>query len=431
VLVLGTAGFALLTGACAIRTSERRTATPAEIHMVELEGEASRYWPRWRGPTGQGLAADGAYPDTWSDTQNVHWKVELPGRGNSSPIVWKDRLFLTTAHDAGRRRSILCLQRDDGRLLWEAFAPETEPERAQKKNGYASATPCTDGERVYAYFGNHGLLCVAFDGRQVWHHSFGDLDAYHGTACSPLLYRDRVIVYQDHRSPSGSFVTALDKRTGQVLWRTPRRENVGWGSPVAVRVGDHDEIVVSGQQRVCAYDPQTGQELWTCDGNLFEVTPTPVVGHGLVFCCSGRTGPTLAIQPGGTGDVTRTQVAWQAGTGSPFIPSPLVYGDHLYMVNDVASVARCYEARTGKLLWQERLGRAVKHGFSASPVAAGGKIFFTNEAGETYVLAAGPEFRLLHVNKLNAPTLASPALVDGRWYFRTDRHLLCIGKTGG
>jgi outer membrane protein assembly factor BamB len=395
--------------------------------MVVEEGEGSRYWPRWRGPTGQGIAT-GAYPDTWSDTENVLWKVELPGQGNSSPIVWKDQLFLTTAYGAGRRRSILCLDRQDGKRLWEAFAPAAEPERVQKKNGYASGTPCTDGERIYAYFCNQGLLCVDMAGKQVWHHSFGELDAYHGSACSPLLCRERVIVFQDHRSPSGSFVAALDKRTGKVLWRTARREQVGWGSPVAVRVGDQDEIIVSSQLRVCSYDAQTGQELWSCDGNLFEVTPTPVVGHGLVFCCSGRTGPTLAIRPGGKGDVTRSHVAWQAGSGSPFIPSPLLDGDYLYMVNDIVSVARCHEAKTGKELWRERLGRAAKHGFSASPVAADGKVFFTNEAGETYVLAAGPEFKLLHVNRLNEPTLASPALVDGRWYFRTDRHLLCIGE---
>jgi outer membrane protein assembly factor BamB len=427
-ILVGVVGLLMQVGVPAVRAWEKSTPAATEVHMVVPPGEASQYWPRWRGPSGQGLAGAGDYPDTWSDTQNVLWKVELPGRGNSSPILWKDRLFLTTAYEAGKRRSILCLRRDDGQRLWETFAPAARPERAQGKNGYASGTPCTDGERVYAYFGNHGLLCVDFAGQQVWHHSFGELDAFHGTSCSPLLHGDRVIVFQDNRSPSGSFVAALDKRTGKVLWRTPRKERVGWGSAVAVRVDDHDEIIVSSQHRVCAYDPTTGKELWTCAGNLVEVTPTPVVGHGLIFCCSGRAGPTLAIRPGGAGDVTQTHLAWKANTGSPFIPSPLLYGDYLYMVNDIVSVARCYEARTGKLLWQERLGRAVQHGFSASPVAVAGKVFFTNDAGETYVLAAGPEFQLLHVNKLNAPTLASPALLDGRWYFRTDRHLLCIGK---
>src|SRR5262249_44053216 len=316
------------------------------------------------------------YPDKWSDTENVLWKVDLPGAGNSSPIIWKDRIFLTTAYDNGKRRSILCLSRDNGKQLWEAFAPDAKPEPCKDKNGHASGTATTDGERVYAYFGNHGVFCVDFAGKQVWHQPFPDMDAYHGTSCSPLLYKDRVIVFQDHRSASGSFVVAFDKKTGKELWKTARKEKVGWGSPVAVRVGDHDEIIVSSEKRVYAYDPATGEVRWSCAGNLEEVTPTPVVGHGLIYCCSGRAGPTLAINPGGSGDVSKTHVAWSVNTGSPFIPSPLLYGDYLYMVNDILSVGRCYEAKTGKLLWQERLGAVTKHGFSSSPIGVDGKVFF-------------------------------------------------------
>jgi outer membrane protein assembly factor BamB len=401
------------------------------VAMLAVEGEGAKYWPRWRGPSGQGVVPDGDYPDRWSDKDNVLWKVELPGRGNSSPILWKDRLFLTTAYDNGKRRSILCLSATGGRKLWEAFAPETRPEHVKDKNGWASGTPCTDGERVYAYFGNHGLLCVDFAGKQLWHKSFGPMDAYHGMACSPLLYRDLVILYQDHRSPSGSFVVALDKRTGAPVWKTPRKERVGWGSPVAVRAGGRDAIIVSSEHRVYAYDPADGKPLWSCGGNLVEVTPTPVVGQGLIFCCSGRAGPTLAIRPDGKGDVTKSHLVWRSSKSSPFIPSPLLYGDHLYMVNDIISVALCYEAKTGKLLYQERLGEPIKHGFSASPVGVNGKVFFTNDLGETFVLRAGPRFELLHVNRLHETTLASPALVGGRWYWRTQRHLLCIGKGKG
>jgi len=397
------------------------------VSVIPPDGEGAKYWPRWRGPTGQGLG-EGDYPDTWSDTQNVLWKVEVPGRGNSSPIIWKDRIFLTAAHDKGGKRSILCLERDGGKLLWEAFCPAGDIESTQNKNGFASGTPATDGERVYAYFGNFGLLCVDFDGKQVWHKSFGSMDAYHGTSCSPLLYRDRVIVFQDHRSATGSFIVALDKRTGEPIWKTPRTEKVGWGSPLAIRVNGKDQIVVSSQQRVYSYDPETGKVIWTCNGNLYEVTPTPVVGHGMVFCCSGRRGPTLAIDPTGTGDVTKSHLNWQVTTGSPFIPSPLIYGDYIYMVNDILSIITCYEAKTGKMMWKDRAGAEVKHGFSASPVGVNGKVFFTNDNGETYVLAAGPEYKLLHINRLNAQTLASPALLDGCWYFRTDTHLLCIGK---
>jgi outer membrane protein assembly factor BamB len=398
------------------------------VSMIVSEGEASKYWPRWRGPSGQGLVAPGAYPDSWSPQENVLWKVEIPGKGNSSPTIWKDRLFLTTAYDAGKRRSIVCYDRGAGALLWETFVPPGTLEHTQKKNGFCSGTPATDGARVYAYFGNFGLLCVDFHGKQLWHQPFDAMDAYHGTSCSPLLYRDRVIVYQDHRSASGSFVASFDKVSGKQLWKTPRQERVGWGSAIAIRVAGQDQIIVSSQSTVYAYDPANGAKLWTCSGNLVEVTPTPVVGHGLLFCCSGRTGPTLAIRPDGKGDVSKTHVAWRVAAGSPFIPSPLLDGDYLFMVNDIVSVLTCYEARTGKLMWKQRAGNAVKHGFSASPVAVNGKVFFTNDEGETFVLAAGPEYRLLHVNRLGEKTLASPALVDGRWYIRTERHLWCIGR---
>ena len=184
------------------------------------------------------------------------------------------------------------------------------------------------------------------NGKLVWHRDVGQIDNYHGPAGSPLLYKDRVILFQDHRQ--GAFVAAFDARTGKQVWKTARTANVGWGTPVAVRVGNHDEIVVSSQHAVTAYDPDTGKELWRCDGNSFEVIPTPVVGHGLVFASSGRVGPTLAIRPGGKGDVTRTHLAWMSPKGSPFVPSPLVYGDYLYTVNDMASIVTCFEAATGK-----------------------------------------------------------------------------------
>jgi outer membrane protein assembly factor BamB len=373
------------------------------------------------------VAADGDYPDSWSETRNVLWKVPLPGEGNSSPVVWADRIYLTAAEEGGRKRQILCLRRDDGRLLWRAAAPDAEPEEARAKNGHASATPCTDGERVYAYFGNHGLLCVDTGGKQVWHQRLGTIAPVYGSACSPLLYREEVIVCQDQRA--GSFLAAFDRRTGKRLWRTPRTERRGWGSPVAVRVGEQDEIVVSGQFTVRAYDPGSGRELWRCGGNFPEVTPTPVAGHGLIFCCSGQAGPTLAIRPqGAAGDITKTHLVWKMPRGSPYVPSPLLYGDYLYLINDSGGVATCLQAGTGKVLWRERLGAGGELGFSASPVGVNGKVFFTSDAGETYVLAAGPEFRLLGVNRLPERTLASPALVDGRWYVRTEHHLYCIGK---
>jgi outer membrane protein assembly factor BamB len=397
--------------------------------MVPVDPPAERYWSRWRGPSGQGVVDSGGhrYLDAWSATQNVAWRVPVPGRGHSSPIVWEDRIFLTTAYDDGARRSVLAFRRADGTLLWETFVPPASTERMYPKNSHASSTPSTDGERVYAYFGNHGLVAIDFEGRVIWHQSFGDVPTRHGSAGSPLLYRDRVVLYQDHQGPEGSFVAAFERASGRRLWRTPRQESVGWGTPVAIRLDDRDEIVVSGQGRVYAYDPANGAELWSCAGNLQEAVPTPVVGEGLLFCSTGRAGPTLAIRPGGQGDVTAERVAWQASKGSPFIPSPLVYDGRLYMINDMASVATCYRAADGQVLWQGRLGEAKREGFSASPVALDGKVFFTNDEGDTFVLRAGDAFEILRVNRLGEQTLASPALVDGKWYFRTAGHLVCIG----
>jgi outer membrane protein assembly factor BamB len=396
--------------------------------MVAVEGEGAKYWPQWRGPSAQGHVAEAKYTDTWSPASRFHWKVAIPGRGNSSPVVWGDRLFLTTARENGRRLSMLAFGRTDGRLLWETFIPQEGVEGVHEKNGYASATPATDGQRVYASFGRHGLVALDLNGRIVWHRKFGVIDNYHGPAGSPVLYRDRIFLYQD-QNPTASqtaFVAAFDKATGRTIWQTPRTETVGWGTPVVVDVGDRDELVVSGQRRVAAYDPDTGRELWTVRGMTFEVIPTPVVGHGLVFASSGRAGPTFAIRPGGSGDVTRTHVAWTTPKGSPFVPSGIVVGDLLYLVNDMQSILTVYEATSGTLVYQGRLGVAQREGFSASPVAVNGKVFITNDEGQTFVVQAGREFRLLHVNELGARTLASPALVDGTWYWRSDGQLVAI-----
>ena len=402
-----------------------QAAEPA-VRMIADEGEATRYWARWRGPSGQGLVDGKGYPDTWSGTDNVVWKVPVPGSGNSSPIVWRDQIFLTTASDDGRQASILAYRRSDGQRLWEAVVPAGAPDRPHNKNGYASATVATDGQRIYASFGGRGLMAVDMSGKQVWHTPIGRVENYHGPAGSPLLYKNSVILYQDQRS--GSFVAAFDKATGKQVWKTPRDAQVGWGTPIAIRVVDHDELIVHGQNRVVAYNPDTGAELWRCGGSTFEVIPTPVVGYGMLFCASGRAGPTLAIRPGGKGDVTSTHVAWTTPRGSPFVPSPILFGDLLYTINDMQSIVSAFDARTGTSLWQGRLGVATREGFSASPVALDGKVFFTNDDGETFVLRAGKTFDLMHVNRIGERTLATPALVDGRWYIRTAQHLYAIGK---
>ena len=424
--MLLTAG--MLTG-CAVLilrpTEDLGAPQDATVRMIAAEGEAAKYWSRWRGPSGQGLVSGEGYPDRWSAAQNILWKTPVPGAGNSSPIVWRDRIFLTTASEGGRRLALRAYNRNDGKLVWEAFAPEGAAEFVHQKNGNASATPATDGERIYVSFGNRGLMAFDFEGKLVWRQEFGPISNYWGTAGSPLLYKDRVILYQDQRA--GSFVAAFDARTGRQLWRTTRDATVGWGTPIAIRVGDHDELIVHGQNRVQAYNPDTGRELWRCNGSLQEVIPTPVVGYGMLFCPSGRAGPTLAIRPGGQGDVTRTHLVWSSPRGSPFVPSPILFGEHLYIVNDMQSIVTALEASTGNTAWQERLGVARREGFSASPVAVDGKVFFTNDEGETFVLRAGRKYELLHTNNIGERTLASPALVDGRWYIRTESNLIAVG----
>ena len=395
--------------------------------MIADEGEGMKFWPRWRGPSGQGLATGTGYPDTWSPTQGVLWKTPVPGTGNSSPIVWGDHIFVTSSYEGGRKLSLLAYRRSDGRLLWETPAPAGRTDSgAHYKNGHASSTPATDGRLVYVLFGARGLFAFDFTGKLAWQRDLGPMDAYHGAAGSPLLYRDRIVLYQDQFS--GSFIAAFDTRTGRELWRTRRDASVGWGTPIAIRAGQRDEIIVNGQQHVTSYDPITGRELWRCGGTTYEVIPTPVVGYGMVFCSSGRAGPTLAIKPGGSGDVSRTHLAWESPRGSPFVPSPILYGEQLYMINDMASIVTSLSATTGQSLWQGRLGVAQREGFSASPVAVDGKIFFTNDDGETFVLRAGPKFELMHVNQLGESILASPALVDGRWYFRAQRNLYAVGR---
>ena len=405
------------------------SAAPAalDVRMLEVVGEGARYWPRWRGPSGQGHVAGGPYVDKWSATTSV-WKTAVPGRGNSSPIVWGDHIFLTTGYGNGDRLSMLAYSRADGKKLWETFIPQNGVEYVHNKNGFASATAATDGQLVYASFGRHGLFAFDFNGRIAWQHKFGILDNYHGPAGSPVLYKDRVFIFQDANPAPGqtAFVGAFDKQTGKPIWQTPRRESVGWGTAVVVNTGARDELIVSSQHRVAAYDPDTGKELWTVRGNTYEVIPTPVVAHGLVFASSGRAGPTIAIRPGGTGDVTSTHVAWSSPRGSPFVPSGIVVGDLLYLLNDMQSILTVYEAATGKLAYQDRLGVAIREGFSASPVHVNGKVFFTNDDGQTFVVEAGRTFKLLHVNELGEQTLASPALVDGTWYWRTANSLRAI-----
>jgi outer membrane protein assembly factor BamB len=423
--------IAFIVASAALAAQPSTTPAVADtVRQVAVTGEGATYWPRWRGPSGQGMVEGTGYVDTWSNTENVKWKAAVPGEGHSSPIVWNNHLFLTTSREGGARVSMLAYDRRDGKLLWETQVPTSGIEHKYEKNSHASATATTNGTHVYASFGTHGLAAFDFSGKLVWHRKLGELNNYHGSAGSPVLYKDRLFLYQDHQGSANlsSFVAAFDIRNGATIWWKDRVEKTGWGTPVVISTGARDELIVSSQRRIYSYSPETGDEYWRVVGNMAEVIPTPVAGHGFVFCSSGRAGPTFAIRPGGSGDVTSTHVAWSTPRGSPFVPSSLIHGDLLYQVNDMQSILTVFHAKSGELAYQERLGVAMREGFSASPVAVGNLIFFTNDEGQTFVVEAGPTFKLKGVNELHARVLASPALVGGTWYWRTDSELLAIGK---
>ena len=410
-----------------LNTSKTPATLAAEltipVQVVMPAPGSERQWPRFRGPTGQGAALEPEFPLRWSETENVVWKTTLPGVGNSSPVIWDDRIFITRATEEGQERVLACYSRTDGSRLWEHAAPApSATEKLYWKNSHASATPVTDGDRVLALFGNSGLVCCDMSGQRLWHQPLTAFDTTHGPGSSPLLYKDKVIVVQD-QNKADSIFAAFDKTTGKPLWNKTRPKSVNWSTPVVLRVADHDELIINGTTRITAYDPETGAELWFANGSSIETIPTIVVGGGLIFSTSGRNGPTLAILPGGNGDVTATHVHWQVVRGGPHVPSPAYHARRLYLLNDTGIVT-CLDALSGKSVWQKRLGGK----FTASVVEAGGKLLLVNESGVTYVLRAGDQYELMATNDLKEDVLATPAVLGGRIYVRTKQQLLCIGE---
>jgi outer membrane protein assembly factor BamB len=396
-------------------------ASTLDVEPILAAPGAERFWPGWRGPSAQGLSREAELPLVWSAGEHVAWRTEIPGAGNSSPVIWGDRIFLSSAFESGKRRTLLALRRSDGEILWSADAPFVPPEgRVRDKNGYASATPATDGERVVVFFGNTGLVAFDFEGQLLWHRPVEPFDAMHGTGASPVLCGDLAILFQE-QSSKPSLGIAVDKRSGEVRWRIDRAPALGWCTPVALRVGGRDELIYGGNQTLKAYDPWSGRELWSLKGPTQEVVPSVAYGHGLIYCTSGRNGPTLAVRPGGHDDVTATHLVWRAVRGGPHVPSPVLWGDLLYLLNDTGIVT-CLEARSGETVYQNRL----QGKFSASPIAAAGRIYFANEDGDTFVVRAGRRFEVLAINSLGEGILASPAVLDGRIYLRGAKHLFAI-----
>jgi outer membrane protein assembly factor BamB len=388
---------------------------------------AAEDWPQFRGPTGQGLSAETGLPVEWSESRNVRWKTTVPGTGWSSPVVAGDRVWLTTAvadRNATTLR-LLAFEAATGRQVVDAEVFRL-PRRnlLNPKNSHASPTPIVEGDRIYVHFGADGTAALTTAGEVVWRKRF-PYDSQHGNGGSPTLYKDLLIFSCD--GSDTAFVVALDKRTGSERWKTYRRApaDQAYSTPLVIRVGERDQLVSVGAYRATAYDPDTGREIWRVsyeDG--FSNVPRPVFANGLVYIATGFQEPSLlAVRPDGTGDVTRTHVAWTLRRSAPHTPSPLAVGDELFIVNDMG-IATCLDGRTGEVLWRERLGG----NYSASPVFADGRIYFLSEEGVATVLTPGRTFQKLATSALDGATLASMAVADRSIFIRTDSALYRLGN---
>ncbi len=391
-------------------------------------------WPQFRGPTGQGLSQAANVPIQWNATEGVAWKVELPGKGWSSPVLSKGRLYLTSAEtDAGGgdvTLHALCLDSTDGHVLWDTEVLHPDPSQVaamHRKNSPASATPIVTSDRVFVHFGHMGTAALDLTGKVVWRQTELPYPPTHGNGGSPVLVGDALIFSADgQKDPC---VVALDAATGAVRWKTarnsPAKKQFSFSTPLAIEVGGVKEIISPGSGFVGAYAPADGHELWRVGyGEGYSVVPRPVYAHGLLFLGSGFDHPSFyAINPeGATGDATATHVAWSLNKGAPLTPSAVVVGDEVYFVSDTG-IATCAAASTGEVFWNERLGG----NFSASPIAVDGRIYFQNETGVGYVVKAGKTYELLATNDLGERSLASPAVADGALYIRTESHLWKIG----
>jgi outer membrane protein assembly factor BamB len=414
-------------------------------------------WPGWRGQ-GQGVVTDAKVPLEWSDTKNVVWKTELPGRGHSSPIVWGDRIFLTTAVEGevvpgsprmkhpqpdgtdfrhpdamgdDRRHAFKVLSVDarNGKVLWERTAWEGVPmDSRHKKASFASPTAVTDGERVYAYFGSEGLYAYDFAGTLAWRFVPGVIgSASVGLGTSPVLYRELVILVCDEENGERSYVVGLDRRTGQEVWRTPRKVELSWATPVLVQANGRDELVTAGNQANIAYDPATGKELWRAQGLANNAVTTPLVGDGVVVISTGYPDKrSIAVRPGGSGEVA---TLWQYDKGSAYVPSPILYEGHVYLLTDKGLVT-CLDAKTGAVKYEGQRP-PVPATFMASPIAVDGRLLLMSQDGDTFVVKAGPEFAVERTNPLGEPISASAAVAGGRLYIRGEKHLFAIGLPAG
>jgi outer membrane protein assembly factor BamB len=411
---------------------------------------AQQNWQQFRGPNA-GVVEDGILPTTWSTTENVAWVIDIPGRAWSSPIIWGEKIFITSAvsqteaempkkglylggnrdkpSDIMHRWMVYCIDLDSGKIIWEKCAHQGIPKNpVHVKNTYASETPVTDGQRVYTYFGNVGLYCYDFDGKELWSKQFGTYKTRYnwGTAASPVLHKDRLYIVNDNEEQS--FIVALDKKTGEQIWRVNRDEKSNWATPYIWENEQRTEIITPGTGKTRSYSLD-GELLWELGGASAITIPTPFAKNNLLYLTSGfvadRKRPLFAIRPGAKGDISLNDdqnsnqyVVWCQKQGGPYNPSPIVYGDYLYVLYDRGMLS-CYDAKTGDEIYSKKKIAAGANAFTASPWANDGKIFCLSEDGDTFVIQAGTEFKVLGRNKLDEMCMATPAAVRGSLIIRT------------
>ena len=383
-------------------------------------------WPCWRGPRLDGTSFDTQIPIHWSATSNVLWKTALPGMGHASPIVWDERIFTVAALNT-QERILLCLNRNTGNIIWQRTVVQSPLETKHPLNSHASSTPATDGTLVYVAFLDQKEMLVAaydFNGEQKWLVRPGPFASKHGFCSSPILYKDKVIVNGDH--DGDSYMVALSRSEGKTLWKVPRANHTrSYCVPLIRELAGRTQMVLSGDKCVASYDPNNGRLHWLIDGPTEQYVASLVYSEraGLLFMTGGFPDHhLLAIKPDGLGNVTHTKIVWRTNKGVSYVPSPIVEGDYLLIVSD-SGVAHCFEAATGKLFWQERLGE-----HHASLTSANGLVYFLNDEGVMNVVRPGSEFDRLAHNELGEKTFASPAISQGRLFFRGEKHLFCIGQ---
>jgi outer membrane protein assembly factor BamB len=447
------------------RRTDPAKGTPAKPFVDDnpMAVEHPANWPSFRGSGATGVA-DGQFPPAVWDAEkgiNIRWKTPIPGLGHSCPVVWQDRVFVTTSVSGDPKADfkpglygdvdsvddktehnwkVYCLDKKTGVILWERTAHTGVPTvKRHMKGSHANSTPATDGKHLVACFGSEGLYCYDLDGNPLWKQTLGVLDSgwfydpeyQWGFGSSPIIYRNKVIVQCD--VGKNSFIAAYDLADGKRIWQTPREEIPSWGTPTVIEANGRAELVTNATKFARGYDPETGKELWKLARHSEITVPTPFLGQGLIFITSGYRPirPIYAIKPGASGDISLKEgeksnqfVAWSTDTGGTYQPTPLVYGDHFYTCSNEGMVT-CYEAKTGKRLYRERLPGAGGH--TASPVAADGKIYFTSEEKGIRVIKAGPTFELLAANQLGDPCMATPAISDGMLFVRSQHFVFGIG----